>query len=89
MCGSEGKGGGASAGNLLQGAQRCLQGDCHSVADGLRVVCHRVTGTLGKKIDRVLVLGQAREARYMLGILVKSTFLVTTCGPATCYRGQC
>ena len=45
----------ASAGNLLQGAQRCLQGDCHSVADGLRVVCHRVTGTLGKKIERVLV----------------------------------
>lgn len=39
----------ASAGNLLQSAQRCLQGHRHSVADGLGVVCHRVTGTLGKR----------------------------------------
>lgn len=49
--GSDGKlgvGGGASTGDLLQRAQRGLQRDGHSVADGLRVVGHRVTGALGK-----------------------------------------
>lgn len=45
-------GGGASTGDLLQRAQRGLQGDGHRVADGLRVVRHRVTGTLGKQTRR-------------------------------------
>lgn len=42
------KRGRASAGDLLQRAQRRLQGDGHSVADGLRVVRHRVTGALAR-----------------------------------------
>lgn len=37
---------GPSAGNLLQGPQGRLQGHIHSVADGFRVVWHRVTGAL-------------------------------------------
>jgi hypothetical protein len=40
---------GVSAGNLLQGAQGCLQGHIHSVADGFRVVWHRVTSALQRQ----------------------------------------
>lgn len=46
---SEGEGRGSSAGDLLQGAQICLEGDGHGVADGLGVVRHGVAGTLKVK----------------------------------------
>lgn len=46
LCGGSWAVHGLSAGNLLQGPQGCLQGHIHSVADGFRVVCHRVTSAL-------------------------------------------
>lgn len=57
----------ASAGDLLQRAQRGLQGDRHRVADGLRVVRHRVAGTLGK---------QREESQTNAALGVSKCFLV-------------
>lgn len=87
-----GRGGRASAGNLLQGAQRRLQGDCDSVADGLRVVRHRVTGTLGQKKTKRLkecyssVRYSQRPAKQnSFGISCEiSGDMMTTCG-ANCH----
>lgn len=52
----------ASAGDLLQRAQRGLQGDRHRVADGLRVVRHRVAGTLGKQSEESQRVKAAQSA---------------------------
>lgn len=49
-----------SAGNLLQGAQGRLQGHIHSVADGFRVVWHRVTSTLQEKGRWVTIIHSAK-----------------------------
>ena len=63
-------GGGASTGNLLQRAQCCLQGDCHSVADGLGVVCHRITGTLGKNIEKVSLKNTPSKLWGLINLLL-------------------
>lgn len=49
---------GLSAGNLLQSPQGRLQGHIHSVADGFRVVWHRVASALEGRGQRGLVLIQ-------------------------------
>lgn len=51
---------GLSAGDLLQGPQGRLQGHVHSVADGFRVVWHRVTSALeGRGKWGLMVIGHS------------------------------